>query len=159
MTVNKAGIIVTKLLTVTRLYKLHGTLKWATSWQNQQNGICGQRRLRLAWASAQSDQNLRCPHEEKLGSLVTHWAHSEDWSDWMDAQADLSLCWVHIPFCWFCHEAAQMTLSFQTSHKNIIKEVFHEIEKRRDELQWVYFVLNVHCTSLSHQTFHIMCSW
>ena len=31
----------------------------------------------------------------KLGSLATHSAHSEDWSDWMDAQADLSLCWAH----------------------------------------------------------------
>ena len=27
----------------------------------------------------------------KLGSLATHWAHREDWSDW----ADLSLCWAH----------------------------------------------------------------
>ena len=24
------------------------------------------------------------------------------WSDWADAQADLSLCWVHKWFCWFC---------------------------------------------------------
>ena len=29
--------------------------------------VCAQRRLRSAWASAQSDQNLRCPHEESLG--------------------------------------------------------------------------------------------
>ena len=28
---------------------------WAASWQNQQNGMCAQRRLRSAWASAQSD--------------------------------------------------------------------------------------------------------
>ena len=28
--------------------------------------LCGQRRLRSAWASAQSDQSLRCPHEERL---------------------------------------------------------------------------------------------
>ena len=27
-----------------------------------------------------------------LGSLSTHWADSEDWSDGADAQADLSLC-------------------------------------------------------------------
>ena len=26
--------------------------------------------------------------------------------DWADDQADLSLRWVHMPFCWFCHEAA-----------------------------------------------------
>ena len=40
---------------------------WASSWQNQQNELCAQRRLRSAWASAQSDQSLLCPHEESLG--------------------------------------------------------------------------------------------
>ena len=29
--------------------------------------VCAQRRLRSAWASAQSDQSLHCPHEETLG--------------------------------------------------------------------------------------------
>ena len=42
-----------------------------------------------------------------LGCLATHWVHSEDWSDWVDAQADLSLCWTH-SFCWFCHVTAQL---------------------------------------------------
>ena len=28
------------------------------------------------------------------------------WSDWADAQADLSLHWAHRSFCWFCREAA-----------------------------------------------------
>ena len=28
--------------------------------------------------------------------------------DWADAQADLSLRWAHMLFCWFCHEVAQM---------------------------------------------------
>ena len=41
--------------------------KWATAWQNQQNDLCAQRRLRSAWASAQSDQSQRCPPEAKLG--------------------------------------------------------------------------------------------
>ena len=45
------------------------------SWQNQQNELCTQRRLRSAQA---------------------------------DAQADLSLRRAHMPFCWFCHEAALM---------------------------------------------------
>ena len=40
---------------------------WATAWQNQQNDLCTQRRLRSAWLSAQSDQSLRCPPEAKLG--------------------------------------------------------------------------------------------
>ena len=37
-----------------------------------------------------------------IGSSATQWAHCEDWSDWADAQADLSLCWAHRSFCWFC---------------------------------------------------------
>ena len=48
----------------------------------------------------------------KLGSLATHWAHSEDWSDWMDAQADLSLCWAHMSVCWLCQKAAHMFFLF-----------------------------------------------
>ena len=38
-------------------------------------------------------------------------ADSEDWSDWADAQADLSRRRAHMPFCWFCHEAAQIKKS------------------------------------------------
>ena len=30
------------------------------------------------------------------------------WSDWVHAQADLSRRWAHMPFCWFCHEAAHV---------------------------------------------------
>ena len=33
--------------------------------------------------------------------LATHWAHGEDWSDWADAQADLSLRWAHTHFVGF----------------------------------------------------------
>ena len=31
----------------------------------------GQRRVRSAWASTQSDQSLRCPHEESLGPKLS----------------------------------------------------------------------------------------
>ena len=44
-------------------WQLFYNIKWVASWQNQQNGMCAQRRLR----SAQADQSLRCPHEESLG--------------------------------------------------------------------------------------------
>ena len=33
------------------------------------------------------------------------------WSDWADAQADLSLHWAHMPFCWFCRALAQIWAS------------------------------------------------
>ena len=36
-------------------------------WQNQQNDLCAQQRLRSAWASAESDPSLGCPPEEGLG--------------------------------------------------------------------------------------------
>ena len=72
---------------------------WAASWQNQQNGMCAQRRLRSAWTSAQSDQSLRCPHEE------AHWAHSEDPDQ--TGRMPMLICHrlAHRPFCWFCHVA------------------------------------------------------
>ena len=39
--------------------------------------VCAQRRHRSAWASTQSDESSLSAWR-KLGSLVTHWAHSED---------------------------------------------------------------------------------
>ena len=35
-------------------------------------------------------------------------ADSEDSSDWVDAEADLSLRWAHKSVCWFCHAAAHI---------------------------------------------------
>ena len=47
-----------------------------------------------------------------LGSLATLWSHSEDWSNWADAQAVLSLCWVHTQLCWFCHVPAHISTRY-----------------------------------------------
>ena len=80
----------------------------AASWQNQQNDLCAQRKLRSAWASAQSDQRLCCPCEETWALNYLLSAQWRLWSDWADAQADLSLCWEHMSFCWFCCAAAHI---------------------------------------------------
>ena len=40
---------------------------WATAWQNHQNDLCAQRRLRSSW----SDQSQRCPPEAKLGPKLS----------------------------------------------------------------------------------------
>ena len=40
---------------------------WAATWQNQQHECAPSEDSRSAWASTQSDQSLRCPHEETLG--------------------------------------------------------------------------------------------
>ena len=46
---------------------------------NQQNDLWAQQSLRSAWASAQSDQRLRCVKDQ-----LSIGADSEDWSDWED---------------------------------------------------------------------------
>ena len=48
-------------------------------------------------------------------------AQQRPWSDWADAQADLSLRWAHMPFCWFCHDAALMVLISPCSATKILK--------------------------------------
>ena len=72
--------------------------------------VCAQRRLRSAWASAQSDQSLRCPHEEYLVLSYPLSALRRLWSDWVDAQADLSLRWAHTHFVGFV--MSQLKLNF-----------------------------------------------
>ena len=48
--------------------------QWAATWQNQQNDLCAQRtQIRLGGCPESSLSAWR-----KLGSLATHWAHSED---------------------------------------------------------------------------------
>ena len=59
-------------------------MKWASSWQNQQNDLCAQRRLGSAWASTQSDQSLHCLHEETLGpQLPIECTTKTDQTGWM----------------------------------------------------------------------------
>ena len=81
------------------------SLIWAATWQSQQNDLCTQWRLRSAWAFAQSDQSLLSAWRN-IGPLITYWAHNEDWSDWVDAQTDLSLRWALRSFC--CHTCFSM---------------------------------------------------
>ena len=57
--------------------------------------VCIQRRHPSVW----SESSLSA--WRNIGSLATHRVHSEDWSDWADAQADLSLGWAHTHFVGF----------------------------------------------------------
>ena len=65
-------------------------LCWTAAWQNQQNDLCAQRRLRSAWASAQSDQFSLCAHWVAKDPMFLH-ADSED-SD--QSGRMLRLIWV-----------------------------------------------------------------
>ena len=63
--------------------------------------VCAQRRLRSAWASRTvwSESSLCAQWVAKDPSFLH--ADSEDWSDWAEAQADLSLRWAHSHFISF----------------------------------------------------------
>ena len=92
-------------------------LIWASSWQNQQNGMCAQRRLRPVW----SESSLSA--WRKLGSLATHWAHSKD----SDQTGQMPrLIWVFAGCT--CHYAGFVTrwLIFVTERniKMVISESF-----------------------------------
>ena len=85
----------------------HLNVIWAAAWQNQQSGMCTQRRPRSAWASAQSDQSSLSTRR-KLESLapIEHTAKTLirlggclGWSE--------SLLGAH-SLCWFCHVTAQI---------------------------------------------------
>ena len=71
--------------------------------------VCAQRRLGSAWASAPSDQSLRCPHEECSGpkqptertaKTLIRLGRCPGWSESSLATES---------FCWFCYEAAQIS--------------------------------------------------
>ena len=61
----------------------------AAFWQNQQIGMCSQRRLRSAWASAQSDQSLRCALSGLGIQAFFKWTAKTDQTGWMPG-----LIWV-----------------------------------------------------------------
>ena len=56
--------------------------------------LCVQRRLRSACTSAQFDQSSPCVLWVAKDPAFLH-VDSEGWSDWADAQPDLSLRWAH----------------------------------------------------------------
>ena len=105
---------------------------WAASWQNQQNGMCAQRRLRSAWASAQSDHSLRCPYEESLGpklpiqrtaKTLIRLGGCPGWSESsLGAQS----------FCWFCHEAAHITYEYCSSYGLWVINLTWRVNTRAD---------------------------
>ena len=62
---------------------------WASTWQNQQNGMCTQRRLRTAGHPPSLTRVSLCAHWVAKDKSFLH-GDSEDWSDWADAR----LIWV-----------------------------------------------------------------
>ena len=71
-------------------------------------------------AKTQISLGIRAPWVAKDPSFLH--ADSEDADQTGRIQADLSLRWAHMPFCWFCHEAAQirrLALQYQVIRNQI----------------------------------------
>ena len=109
---------------------------WAATWQNQQNGLCAQRRLRSAWASAQSDQSLRCPLSGKLRTQTFFMRTAKNDQTGRTPR----LIWVfagRTSVCLFCHEVAQICLMIWSS-TNFTLDLFCTTKFSRDFLFTLY---------------------
>ena len=74
-----------------------------TAWQNRQNSMCAQRRLRSAWHSPRLIRVFAvCMKNAWVLSSYLLSALQRLWSDWAEAQAGLSVRYAHMPFCRFC---------------------------------------------------------
>ena len=71
---------------------------WATAWQNQQNDMCSQQRLRL--------------YRYIIAKLYAPYL----WFSRRMHKPDLSLCWACMSFCWFCCTAAQLSYVQRMPH-------------------------------------------
>ena len=78
---------------------------------NQQNDLYVKQRLRPACASIQSGESVRCapgPNTSSCGQWILIRLGGWDWSDWVDAHADLSLHWAHRSFYCCFHALAHL---------------------------------------------------
>ena len=107
----------------TRSKSKRATILWAAACQNQRNDLCTQQRLRLAWASAQLDQSSLCASWVAKDPRFPH-ANSKDWSDWVDALADLCLRWPHRSF--YCFVMLRLLLSWHCQFKDADIRQFKE---------------------------------
>ena len=58
------------------------------------------------------------------------------WSDWADAQADLSLRWVHKSFCWLCRVAAHIMIGWLSIALHPYLQYFSHI-RTMDKWSWL----------------------
>ena len=92
-------------------------IKWAATWQNQQNEVCIRRRIRPAWASAQSDQSLHCALNRLLRAQCVFMQRVKTliWLGGCPGWSESSLGTQVILL--FCHVAAQMSLFWKRAEE------------------------------------------
>ena len=128
----------------TTMYK-KPTGKWAATSQNQQCGCT---------PSEDSDQPGHPPSQIRVFAvrMKKAWVLSyllsvqrRLWSVWVDAQADLSLRWAHMPFCRFCHVMSRLKC-YSDSHENQYKPLdaqWFKDRRRNVRLWWSFFIKDI----------------
>ena len=81
---------------------------WAASWQNQQTDLCTSEDLDQTGHPSSLIRVFAVRMEKPWALSYPLSTQQRRWSAWADAQADLSLCWAHRSFYWFCRAAAHI---------------------------------------------------
>ena len=83
------------------------------------------------------------------------------WSDWVDAQADLSLSLGAQSFCWFCHEAAHIiTYGIDVKSSNSVFWSTDLMCKKAKVVLGRAILWNHHnLTGDGHTTHNLVCDW
>ena len=84
-----------------------------------------------------------------LGPTISSCGQRRLWSDWADVQVDPSLRWAHMPFCWFCHEAALMkakTTKAESQEDSSFQEHGHQavLKKANKRRKTRTMTINIH---------------
>ena len=111
---------------------------WGTAWQNLTKWpVClANTQISLGICQVWSVLPVRMKKPSVLSlPLSALW---RPWSDWVDAQADLSLSWVHRSLFWFCHAAAHLYLDWHNSEVCL----FFTFGLLSYALTWKYSVLS-----------------
>ena len=126
-------------------------IMWAASRQNQQNGLCARRRLRSAWESTQSDQSLRCPHEESLGPYLPIERTAK--TDQTGRMSRLTSSLAHMPFFGFVVRWLMQTWSGRMDHLRWMSS-YHYVTwstKHQDMIQDARSNYNLTLCKLRHE--------
>ena len=103
------------------------------------NWVCAQRRFRSAWASAQSDESLRCPHEKpwvlsyplSAQRRLIRLGGCPGWSEsLLGAQS----------FCCFCHVVAQLKIGSMIGFLSTISQDDPRSNTRYATNHWSCFI-------------------
>ena len=94
--------------------------------------MCTQRRLKSACASPSL---IRVFAVRSVGRTQASCWQRKLWSDWADAQADLSLRWAHMTFCRFCRALSQ---SFRCPHEETLHPWLSKVAQWRFWLDCAY---------------------